>query len=79
MPDAVNAFVETKNIVKIREIQKDIIHFYSEDASKYDKQNKLVIKRIYEMIPSNIANKVKRMQYKKARISMMCDIQKIHR
>ncbi len=65
MADAENAFVETKNIVKIREIQKDIIHFYSEDASKYDKQNKLVIKRIYEMIPSNIANKVKRTQYKK--------------
>ncbi len=79
MPDAVNAFVEAKNSVKIREIQKDIIHFYSEDVSKYDKQNKLVIKRIYEMIPSNIANKVKRMQYKKTRISMMCDIQKIHR
>lgn len=58
-------FVETKNIVKIREIQKDIINFYCEDASKYDKENKLMIKKIYDMIPSNIENKVKRIQYKK--------------
>ncbi len=65
MPDAVNAFIKTKNVVKIREIQKDIVNFYYEDAAKYDKKNKLVIKRIYEMIPSNIENKVKRIQYKK--------------
>lgn len=65
MPDAVKSFVETKNVSKIREIQKDIINFYSEDASKYDKNHKLVIKRIYNMIPSNIENKVKRIQYKK--------------
>ena len=65
MPDAVKTFVEAKNVVKIRKIQEDIINFYSEDASKYDKENKLVIKRIYEMIPSNIENKVKRIQYKK--------------
>ncbi len=65
MPDAVKTFVETKNVMKIRQIQKDIISFYSEDASKYDAQSKLAIKRIYEMIPSNIENKVKRIQYKK--------------
>ena len=64
MPDAVKSYVETKNVVKIREIQKDIINFYSNDASKYDKEHKLVIKKIYEMIPSNIENKVKRIQYK---------------
>lgn len=64
MPDAVKTFVETKNVFKIREIQEDIINFYAEDASKYDKKHKLIIKRIYEMIPSNIENKVKRIQYK---------------
>lgn len=65
MPKAVKTFIETKNIIKIREIQKDIINFYSKDASNYDKDNKLVIKRIYEMIPSSIENKVMRIQYKK--------------
>ena len=65
MPDAVKTFIETKNVFKVREIQDNIINFYREDASKYDKENKLVIKRIYDMIPSNIENKVKRIQYKK--------------
>ena len=65
MPDAVKTFVETKNVYKVREIQKDIVNFYSKDASKYDLENKLVIKRIYDMLPSNIENKVKRIQYKK--------------
>lgn len=65
MPDAVKSFVDTKNVVKIREIQENIINFYSEDAAKYDREHKLLIKRIYEMIPSNIDNKVKRLQYNK--------------
>ncbi len=65
MPDAVKTYVESKNVFKIREVQKDIIAFYREDASKYDKANKLMIRRIYDMIPSNIENKVKRVQYKK--------------
>ena len=64
MPDAVKSYIETKNIVEIRDIQKDIINFYSDDASKYDKEHKLIIKRIYDMLPSNIENKVKRIQYK---------------
>ncbi len=65
MPEAVKSFIETKNIFKIREVQNNIIDYYALDASKYDKENKLKIKRIYEMIPSNIENKVKRIQYKK--------------
>lgn len=65
MPDAVKTFVETKNVFKVRKIQEDIVNFYSEDASKYDLENKLVIKRIYDMLPSNIENKVKRIQYRK--------------
>ena len=65
MPDAVKSFVDTKNVVKIREIQENIINFYSEDAAKYDREHKLLIKRIYEIIPSNIDNKVKRLQYNK--------------
>ncbi len=64
MPDAVKSYIESKNVIKIREIQKDIINFYANDASKYDKEHKLIIKRIYDMIPSNIENKVKRIQYK---------------
>lgn len=60
MPDAVNTYIETNNIVEVREIQQDIIRLYAADASKYDKEHKLVIKRVYDMIPSNMENKRKR-------------------
>ena len=64
LPDAINAYINTKNIVKIREVHQEAIKFYSDNATKYDKEHKLVIKRIYDMIPSNLENKVKRIQYK---------------
>ena len=60
LPDAVNSFLENANIVKLRKIQDDIHRFYSADASKYDEMNKLKIRRIYEMIPSTLENKKKR-------------------
>lgn len=60
LPDAVNTYIETKNIVNVREIQKEIHDFYGDDASKYDTENKLKIKRIFDMIPSNMENKKKR-------------------
>lgn len=60
LPDAVNKFIATQNIVEVREIQQDIIRLYTADASKYDMEHKLVIKRVYELIPSNMENKRKR-------------------
>ena len=59
-PDAVNAFLETKNIQAVREIQNEIHDYYAVDASKYDADNKLKIRRIYDLIPSNMENKKKR-------------------
>lgn len=60
LPDALNAFLETKNILAVREIQSEIHDYYSADASKYDSERKLKIRRIYELIPSNLENKKKR-------------------
>lgn len=60
LPDAVNAFLETKNILAVREIQSEIHDYYTADASKYDSERKLKIRRIYELIPSNLENKKKR-------------------
>ena len=60
MPDAVNAYLSEKNITAVRKIQKDIHEFYAADASKYDAERKLKIRRIYDMIPSNMENKKKR-------------------
>lgn len=60
LPDAVNSFIEKKNIIEVRKIQSDIYDYYGDDASKYDKEHKLKIKRIYDLIPSSLENKKKR-------------------
>ena len=60
LPDAVNEFLRTRNVVAIRKLQEDIIRFYGEDASKYDAENKLKIKRIYDLLPSTMQNTKKR-------------------
>ncbi len=60
LPDAVNTYLETKNIQAVRDIQNEIHDYYSADASKYDSENKLKIRRIYDLIPSNMENKKKR-------------------
>lgn len=60
LPDAVNSFINKKNIVEVRKIQSDIYDYYGDDASKYDKEHKLKIKRIYDLIPSSLENKKKR-------------------
>ena len=60
LPDAVNAYIGEKNIQLVREIQSEIHEYYAADASKYDEERKLKIRRIYDMIPSNMENKKKR-------------------
>lgn len=62
MPDAVNTYLTTHNIVNVREIQDSIQMLYGDDASKYesDSGKALSIRRIYEMIPSQMENKKKR-------------------
>lgn len=60
LPDAVKTFNESRNITKVRGIQKDIHDLYGIDASQYDEERKFVIRRIYKMIPSNMENKKKR-------------------
>ena len=69
LPDAVNTYLETHNIVKVREVQDGIRRLYAADASKYEKEQskKLLIRRIYEMIPSQMENKKKRIVAKEIR------------
>ena len=63
LPDAVNAFIQTRNIVRVREAQKEVYDLYKGDASQYDKERKLKIERIYELIPSYLENKKKRVRF----------------
>ena len=62
MPDAVNEYLNSHNIVKVREVQEAIRELYGVDASRYeeDAAKKLYIRRIYDMIPSQMENKKKR-------------------
>lgn len=62
MPACVQSFVNEQNIMTIREMQRDIHQLYGDDAAKYehDAGKKLKIQRIYELIPSNMENKKKR-------------------
>ncbi|MCR5462719.1 MAG: AAA family ATPase [bacterium] len=65
MPDAVKEFVNEKNINKMRNVQQQTYLYYSDDCSQYDEEHKLHIRRIYEMMPSYMENKVKRLQINK--------------
>lgn len=60
LPDAVNSYIADSNIQNVRQIQSEIHEYYAADASKYETQRKLKIRRIYDLIPSNLANKKKR-------------------
>ena len=62
MPNAVNTFISTQNIVETRRIQSEIHDLYGDDAAKYESESsrQLQIMRIYRMIPSNMENKKKR-------------------
>lgn len=60
LPDAVNKYLNNYNIVEVRAIQSEIHEYYAIDASKYDEKNRLKIRRIYDLIPSNMENKKKR-------------------
>lgn len=63
MPDAVNAYIGTHNMSEIRQVQEDIHRMYLADASKYEEDygKRLRIRRIYEMLPSQMENKKKRL------------------
>ncbi len=60
LPDAINSYIEKKNIQDVREIQGEVHEYYATDACKYDAVRKLKIRRIYDLIPSNMENKKKR-------------------
>lgn len=66
LPKAVERFIESRNVMDFRSIQREVHELYLLDASKYEDehQRKLKIRRIYDMIPSNLENKKKRLVIK---------------
>ncbi|MBE6232407.1 MAG: ATP-binding protein [Bacteroidales bacterium] len=66
LPKAVETFVESRNVLEFRSIQNEAHTMYGVDASKYEEEHnrKLKIRRIFDMIPSNLENKKKRVVIK---------------
>lgn len=62
LPKAVETFIESRNIVGIRSVQNEVHDLYEVDCTKYEEEHnrKLKIRRIYEMVPSILENKKKR-------------------
>jgi len=60
MPAAVSAFLETKNLKNVAAEQNMILSLYKKDISKYDKENKLYLNEIFDLIPSELNSKNKR-------------------
>lgn len=63
LPEAVKSYVNHKNINEIRDIQNQIYLGYGIDASKYDIEHKLKIKRIYDLMASYLNHTKKRVVY----------------
>lgn len=64
LPEAINNYLADRNMVRVRQTHRDIHNLYRIDASQYDEEHKLKIRKIYDLIPSNLENKKKRVVYK---------------
>ena len=62
LPDVVNEYLATHNILNVRNLQNAIAAMYEADASQYENNasRRLLIRRIYAMIVSQMENKKKR-------------------
>ena len=60
MPEAVSIYIETNNLEKVSKIHEKIIRLYKQDFSKYEVNNKLKLKEIYDAMPSQLDQKNKR-------------------
>lgn len=64
LPEAVNCFLETKNIEFIYKVQRNLISEYEEDMVKYaDDADKPHIRECFESIPTQLAKENKKFQY----------------
>ncbi|MBQ8703173.1 MAG: ATP-binding protein [Bacteroidales bacterium] len=63
LPQAVNTYIDTNNIYRVRKVHEEIYNLYREDASQYSMEEKLHIRRIYDLIPSNMENRKKRIRF----------------
>lgn len=64
MPDAVQTFVETRQMDEVLRIQRDIVRSYEDDMVKYaEKKDKSNIRECFQSIPKQLAKENKKFQY----------------
>jgi len=64
MPDAVQTFVDTKQMDEVLRIQRDIIRSYEDDMVKYaERKDKSRIKECFQSIPKQLSKENKKFQY----------------
>lgn len=60
MPAAVNRYIETNNLNEVIDIQNQIVNLYKKDITQYEKNNKLAIAQIFELIAPQLNSQNKR-------------------
>lgn len=64
MPDAVQTFVDTRQMNDVLRIQKDIVRSYEDDMVKYtDRADKSRIRECFQSIPRQLSKENKKFQY----------------
>lgn len=64
MPDAVQTFVDTKQMNEVLRIQRNIIRSYEDDMVKYaERKDKSLIKECFQSIPNQLSKENKKFQY----------------
>ena len=64
MPDAVQAFITTRQMNRVLQIQRDIVRSYEDDMVKYaEKNDKANIRQCFQSIPKQLSKENKKFQY----------------
>ena len=64
MPDAVQTFIDTKQMDRVLQIQRDIVRSYEDDMIKYaEKKDKANIRQCFQSIPKQLSKENKKFQY----------------
>lgn len=68
MPDAVQTFVDTRQMNQVLRIQRDIVRSYEDDMVKYaEKKDKSRIRECFQSIPRQLSKENKKFQYSAVR------------
>lgn len=63
MPEAVETYIDTNDLKKVSDVHEKIVRLYRVDFSKYEREYKLKIREIYDSMPGQLDQKVKRFKF----------------